>query len=246
MSTISFLEEIDQVKITGMIYKKYVERSLLCLLTMVFLSAGCAGSAMDAVARAHVAIGKARKAGAEIYMPVEMARAVAAYELATAAIKEGTIPGYSSARRFALEAEERAISAKEKTIAVRLDRARNPTPSTTPSPAFEAVAHKREKISPIEKKRYIAAARRRIRNAALTNAQGTIAQGKVEVECWISPDGRIIQMLLRKGKPSDPLAQQVLKGLRKCKVDPFPAGMEEDYLKIRIKIDTTGKRRGSK
>ena len=79
----------------------------------------------------------------------------------------------------------------------------------------------------------------RMRNAALINTRGKLAAGKVEVECWISPDGRVIQMLLTEGSPSHPLTLQVLKAIGAGKMDPFPPEMDDEYLKVRVKIDTT-------
>jgi len=217
-----------------------------CLIAALFFAVACAGSAMDAVARAHAAIGSARSIGAQKHAGIEMTLAVAAFELAEDAIMEGTTSGYKRALKYAREAEKQAISAKEKAKAAKL-KVKKITPSTstptpTPSPAVRT-PHPPKRVSSIERRRYVAAARRRVRNAALAaNRRGKLAIGKVEVECWISPDGRIIQILLTEGSPSHPLTQQILKGISAGKMDPFPPEMDDEYLKIRVKIDTTKRR----
>ena len=97
----------------------------------------------------------------------------------------------------------------------------------------------------ILKKRYIAQARRRILNAAFADSGGKMAKGKIELEAWIASDGRVVQILLLEGDSSSPLAQQVLKDLGKIRMEPFPPGMNEDHLKVRVKIDTTGEHGGN-
>jgi len=222
-----------------------------CLIAVFSFAVACAGSAMDAVARAHTAIGSARSIGAQKHAGIEMTLAVAAFELAEDAIMEGTTSGYKRALKYAREAEKQAISAKEKAKAAKLKKVtklkvEKITPSTsaptpTPSPAARTPGPPK-RVSSIERRRYVAAARRRVRNAALTNTQGKLATGKVEVECWISPDGRIIQILLTEGSPSHPLTQQILKGISAGKMDHFPPEMDDEYLKIRVRIDTTKRR----
>ena len=208
----------------------------LSLIAIMFFSASCASPAMEAIGRAHSAIKNAREAQAEKYAPVEMALAVAAFDLAETSIMERTAAGNKLARKYAEEADNKAVSAKQKAeIALQEEKLRPPPapPIIIPEPTVP-------EDPAILKKRYIAQARRRILNSALTDSNGKITKGRMELEAWIAPDGKVVQILLVEGDPTSPLTQQILKNLSTIRMEPFPAGMTEDYLKVRVKIDTTG------
>jgi len=208
------------------------------LITVVFIQMGCASAAMEAVNRAHAAINSAREVKAEKYAPVEMALAVAAFDLAESSIMEGTSSGYKNAKRYAEEAEFRALSAKQ-LAQTAIEEQRLNTPS--PPPTSPNVLEPQQAEDPaVLKKRYVALARRRILNSALADQRGKLPKGMIELEAWISSDGRIVQILVLEGDAAGPLAVQVLNGLRTIRMDPFPPGMKEDYIKIRVKIDTLG------
>ena len=216
--------------------KKY-PTIFISFIIIVFIQMGCASGAMEAVNRAHATIKSAREVDAEKYAPVEMALAIAAFDLAEAGIMEGTISGYKNAKRYAEEAEFRALSAKQITeTALEEERLHPPPPPAPPN-----ISEPAETENPdVLKKRYIAQARRRILNSALTGQGANRPKGRIELEAWIASDGRIVQILVLEGDAASPLAVQVLNSLRTIRMDPFPPGMKENYLKIRVKIDTLG------
>jgi len=210
----------------------------ISLIIIISVQMGCASGAMEAVNRAHAAINSAREVEAEKYAPVEMALAVAAFDLAESSIMEGTISGYKYAKTYAEEAEFRALSAKQKAEIAIEDERLHPPPPPPPPPSVSEPPNIEDPA--VLKKRYIAQARRRILNSALADQSGKLPKGRIELEAWITSDGRIVQILVLEGDAAGPLAAQALNGLRAIRMDPFPPGMKENYLKIRVKIDTLG------
>ncbi len=206
---------------------------------------------MSAINDAYSELERAGEKNAEEYAPMEMARAEAAFDLAEENIMENTSSGNKMAFRFAREARKRALIAIKKTEKETAkqneltDPPRNPKPENKEFSRVEsAPAYTEENVSTsVIENRYIATARRRIRNAALEGMRrGEIPKGKVEIQAWIAPDGRVLQILLLRGDPSGELAEKILRGVGDLKIDPFPPGMDNDYLKVRVKINTTGGR----
>lgn len=225
-----------------------VIKSRNMFLVFCLLVAGCAGKAMSAINDAHGALERARRENAGEYARTEMSRAQAAFDLAEANLMEDTASGNRMAVRFAREAEKRALLAMRKAEEATAEENGPPVklkPEKSDYSGDETVPpYAEEDISTsVIENRYIATARRRIRNAALEGMRrGKIPKGKVEIQAWVAPDGRVLQILLLKGDPSGELAGKVLRGVGDLKLDPFPPGMEADYLKVRVRIDTTGGR----
>lgn len=244
--------------------KKLIFVSILFLATTASSTLGCAGSAMDAVSRAHAAIKSAQEAGAEKYAPVEMKIAQTAFDLAEKSLMEG---GYSNAKLFAKEAEQQALVAQKMAVELkRYDKPESPpniSVSTTQTPAAASdkndtaaeLASKNPDKQPdpslddstdsppetFTKKRYVAVAQRRIINAAFATAREQVEQGKIEIEVWVAPNGTITRVLLVEGDVANPLARQVLDGMNSLKLDPFPSDMKQETLKIRVKFNTMAK-----
>jgi len=204
---------------------------------------------MGSISRAHAAIAEARKADAEQYAPVEMTRAVAAYELAENSIMEDSASGNSRAQKYAREAEAQALAAANK---AREAKAREETTPPSPEDLPVIVAppppppEEIERRNRVAQKRYVALARRRIQNVARNHARGNTGAGSLEIEVWVAPDGKVVQMLLIKGNPASEFAQRVLKGISSLQLEPFPAEMERDNLKVRVKIGTRRKGAGNR
>jgi len=204
---------------------------------------------MSAINDAHAALERAGKEEAATYAPLEMARAEAAFDLAEENIMEDTLSGNRLALQFAREAEKRALLATEKSRQKRAEE--NEPLGVPPESNAEVNEYSRKKTPPpyaeadasasVVENRYIATARRRIRNAALAGMRrGEIPRGRVQIQAWVAPDGRVTQILLLKGDPSGKLVEKVLRGVGDLKIDAFPPGMDMDYLKVRVNIDTAG------
>lgn len=201
---------------------------------------GCAGTVVEAMNEAHSAIESAKKAGAELYAPEELMLAEANYELAMQHFLQDEADYNRLAVVLAQKAAESARMAEYRVRAFL--SAQSATESSIPA-APEA---EEENISPLETeeddelvaKRYLAMAQRRVRTVALIKAGANPPEGLVEIELWIAPDGQITQLLIVRGNPDEMLTRTVIHGLQGFRLEPFPKGINQNYLKLRVTIDT--------
>lgn len=191
---------------------------------------------------AHGAIESAKKAGAEMYAPDELMVAEANYELAMQHFLQDETTYNKLAIVLAQKAVEaarmaeyraRAFSSAQSAVAL--------LPPVTSEAEDENLAEEETADSGSEDlavKRYLAVAQRRVMTVALIKAGANPPEGLVEIELWIAPDGRITQLLIVRGNPDDMLTRTIIHGLQGFRLEPFPKGINQNYLKLRVTIDT--------
>lgn len=202
----------------------------------------CAGAVIEAMNEAHGAIESAKKAGAEMYAPDELMVAEANYELAMQHFLQDDTTYNKLAIVLAQKAVEAARRAEYRARAFSsAQSAVAPLPPVTSEAEDENLAEEETADNGSEDlavKRYLAVAQRRVMTVALIKAGANPPEGLVEIELWIAPDGRITQLLIVRGNPDDMLTRTIIHGLQGFRLEPFPKGINQNYLKLRITIDT--------
>lgn len=221
-------------------FQKSVSKfSLNTLIISLLLFCGCAGTVVETMNEAHSAIESAKKAGAELYAPDELMVAEANYELAMqhflqdeANYNRLVIVLAKKALESARMAEYRARAFSSAQTAIA------PAIITTPEAEEDIAPPEVEEDEDLVVKRYLAVAQRRVRTVALIKAGANPPEGLVEIELWIAPDGQITQLLIVRGNPDDLLTRTIIHGLQGFRLEPFPKGIKQNYLKLRVTIDT--------
>jgi len=213
----------------------------IVLPVLLILSAGgCAGAAMEAMNDAYKALEAARAAEAERYAPESLSIAQTNYDLAHEHFLKGTRRDNDMAKVLARQA------AREARYAIRESRSAASDEESRRRTSYEREQRKKLEARKIEEnpdlaaKRYLALAQRRIRVASLSKVGPHPPPGVVEIEVWIAPNGQLTQIMIIQGNPDELLTRTVLHSLQDFKLDPFPSSVNQQYLKLRIKIDTRG------